>query len=74
MPKRSKHYYAGQAARKAYIKSFFYGGMPRNLKGEDAAKLFLANVQEMMVQMATPLPKPRTDWIKGWDNQMEKEQ
>ena len=51
-----QNYYHGQG----------FAGYTRNVRAEDAIKLFLPPVQEYLTQVSSPLPKPRRDWIKGF--------
>lgn len=59
------NYLEGVRAAQSYYKSHGYGYI-KNIRAEDAIKLFLPPVKEMMSQISTPLPKPRKDWIKGF--------
>jgi len=56
----------GEEAYKVYRESQAYAGLSRNIKPEDAIKLFFPNVEESMMQVSSPLPKNRRDWITGW--------
>ena len=62
----NEHYLEGVRAARAFYYSKHYGGLDRNLRAEDAIKLFLPPVVEYMTQVSSPLPKPRKDWIKGY--------
>jgi len=66
------HKEAGYQAAKTYYTSQFHASYTRHVRAEDAAKLFLPPVAEMLVQMETPLPKPRQEWIAGF-KQYQKE-
>ena len=59
-------YLEGVRAAQCYYRSQGFSGFTRNVRAEDAIKLFLPPVVEMMTQISTPLPKPRKDWIKGF--------
>ena len=61
-----KDYLQGVRAAQAYYNSQGYGALTRHVRAEDAIKLFLPPVAEMMVQYVAPLPKPRKDWIRGF--------
>lgn len=61
-----KDYLQGVRAAQVYYHSQGYRGYTRTVRAEDAIKLFLPPVNEMMTQIQTPLPKPRKDWIKGF--------
>ena len=56
----------GAKAAYAYYQSQGFGGFTRDVKAEDAIKLFLPPVNEMMVQYVAPLPKDRKDWLEGF--------
>lgn len=58
-------YLEGVRAAQSYYKSHGYGYC-RNIRAEDAIKIYLPAVTEAMIQVSTPLPKPRRDWIKGF--------
>ena len=66
MSKPNEHYLAGVRAAQSYYGSQGFGGFTRNVKAEDAIKLFLPPVVEALVQYVAPMPKPRKDWIKGF--------
>lgn len=66
MSKPNEHYLEGVRSAQAFYHSGHYGGLDRNLRAEDAIKLFLPPVAEMLTQISMPLPKPRKDWIKGF--------
>ena len=57
--KQCREYYASQA----------FAGLTRNIKAEDAIKLFWPPVDEMLIMVSTPLPKPRQKWIAGFKKQ-----
>ena len=62
----NKDYLAGVRAAQAYYNSQVFAGYTKDIKAEDAIKLFLSPVKEMLTQISMPLPKPRKDWIKGF--------
>ena len=62
-------YEKGKQAAVSYYGSQGFAGYTRNIRPEDAIKLYIKPVNEMNVQMPTPLPKPRADWIKGFREQ-----
>lgn len=66
-------YEEGRQARQNFLKSKGHGGVFRNISGKDAIKLFFPNVRESLMQVSTPLPTDRADWIKGWDDEMRNE-
>jgi hypothetical protein len=61
-----KDYLDGARAAQYYYHSQAYGSLTRYVKAEDAMRLFWPPVEESMMQVQTPLPKPRRDWIKGF--------
>ena len=63
--KQNENYLAGVRAAQAYYIAHGYG-LIKNVRAEDAIKLFLPPVQEYLTQVTSPLPKPRKDWIKGF--------
>ncbi len=60
------YYKDGQNAARHYYKSRYPAGYIKNVKAEDAIKIFLPPVNEQLVQIAMPLPKPRQKWIAGF--------
>ena len=62
----NEDYLAGVRAAQNYYNTKMYGGLVRPVRPEDAAKLFLPPVLEMMTPISTPLPKSRKSWIKGF--------
>jgi len=56
----------GKHAAVAYYASQGFAGLSRNISAEDAAKLFLPNLSESMMTIATPYPKPRQKWLAGF--------
>ena len=59
-------YLAGVRAAQNYYHSQGFSSYTRNVRAEDAIKLYLPPVKEMLTQISSPLPKPRKDWIKGF--------
>ena len=62
----NEHYLEGVRAAQLYYNAQAYAALTRNIRAEDAIRLFLPPVNEMLTQISTPLPKPRKDWIKGF--------
>lgn len=56
----------GKQAAVAYYSSQGFAGLSRSISAEDAAKLFLPNLNESMMTIATPYPKPRQKWLAGF--------
>ena len=56
----------GQSDCRAYYTSQAYAGLTRNIKAEQAMKLFWPNVEEAQVMISMPLPKSRQKWIAGF--------
>lgn len=65
---KSEHYEAGRQAHHEYYNSQAYSGLSRGISASDAIKLFFPNVEESMMQVSSPLPKKRREWIKGWED------
>jgi hypothetical protein len=63
---RNEQELEGARAAQAYYTSPGFAGYPRYIRAEDAARLFLPPLLEQSVQMSTPLPKPRCDWLQGF--------
>lgn len=59
-------YLEGVRAAQTYHNGKSYMGYTREVRAEDAIKLFLPPIVEMMTQISTPLPKPRKDWLNGF--------
>jgi len=62
----NEHYLEGVRAAQSYYRSQGYAAFTRDVRAEDAIKLFLPPVEEMLTQISMPMPKPRRDWIKGF--------
>ena len=62
----SDDYEEGKSAHRVYHASQAFAGLSRHITAEDAAKLFLPNVPQDMMQVSRPLPKARQEWIRGW--------
>jgi len=58
-------YLNGVRAAQSYHKAHGYGYC-KNIRAEDAIKMYWPPIEEQMVQYSSPLPKPRQDWIKGF--------
>ena len=63
---KSKDWLAGYSAYSQYYESQGYSSFTRNIRPEDAAKLFLPAVEESHMQVSTPLPRARREWVEGW--------
>lgn len=64
----SNYYMQGVRAAQSYHSAHGYG-FERNVRGEDVIKMYLPPVEEYMTQMASPMPKPRRDWIRGFEEE-----
>jgi len=62
----NEHYLEGVRACQAYYCSQGFSNLTRQVRAEDAIRLFLPPVAEQMTPISSPLPKPRRDWIKGF--------
>lgn len=60
------HFEQGQKACREYYASQAFAGLTRGVKAEEAIKLFLPPVDEQLIQVAMPLPKPRQKWLAGF--------
>jgi len=69
MKDNNKDYMEGVRAAQSYFNGQGYAGYTRNIRAEDAIKLFLPPVVEMMTQISMPLPKPRKDWLRGFNEE-----
>ena len=56
----------GREDCKKYYESQAFAGLTRNVVPEQAIKLFWPPVEEQLVQMVMPMPKPRQKWIAGF--------
>lgn len=61
-------YLDGARAAQHYHKAHGYG-YAKNVRGEDVIKLYLPPVVEYLTQVSSPMPKPRKDWIKGFNEE-----
>ena len=66
MSKTNEDYLNGVRAAQNYYNSKMFAGFVRDVQAKDAIRLFLPPVVEYLTQVASPLPKPRKDWIKGF--------
>ena len=64
--RETNHYEQGQHDAIAYYSSPSFAQFTRDVKAEDAIKLFLPVPRESLSQMATPYPKPIQDWLDGF--------
>jgi len=55
----------GVRAAQDYYHAHGYG-LAKNVRPEDVIKLYLPPVNEMMLQISTPMPQPRVDWMRGF--------
>lgn len=62
----NEDYLNGVRAAQIFYNSAMYAGLTRDIKAEDAIRLFLPPVEEYLTQVSSPLPKPRQDWIRGF--------
>lgn len=49
-----------------FYKGKTFGGFVRDVKAEDAMRLFWPPVKEMMTQISMPYPKDRKEWLAGF--------
>lgn len=56
----------GAHACRVYYNSQMYSSLTKYIKADDAIKLFLPPVNEMLIQYAAPLPKDREEWLAGF--------
>lgn len=56
----------GREACRQYYTSQAFASLTRNVKAEQAIKLFWPPVEEALIMVSTPLPKPRQKWIAGF--------
>ena len=59
----------GKADREVYFTSQGFASLSRNIKPEDAAKLFLPNEVEDMMQVTRPFSKSKREWLRGWNHE-----
>lgn len=62
----TNHFEQGKNDAINYYSSQAYSGLTRNIKAEDAMKLFWPAPTESMSQISTPYPKPIQKWLKGF--------
>ncbi|MCK5236048.1 MAG: hypothetical protein KAR06_03600 [Deltaproteobacteria bacterium] len=62
----NEDYLEGVRAAQSYYRSQGFSGFTRDVRAEDAIKLFLPPAVEQMTQISMPLPKPRQDWLRGF--------
>ncbi len=56
----------GKEDARRYYTSQAFAALTRGIRPEDAIKLYWPNVEESLMMVSTPLPKPRRDWIAGF--------
>ena len=64
----NEDYMQGVRAAQGYHNSHGHGYV-KHIRGDDAIKMYLPPVEEYLTQVASPMPKPRKDWIKGFDEE-----
>jgi len=64
-----KMYKQGQKDARTYYGGQAFSSFTRNVRAEDAIKLFFPPVKEMMTQISMPLPIDRKEWLKGFKEQ-----
>lgn len=62
----NEDYLHGVRCCQSYYNGQAFSGYTKNIKAEDAIKLFLPPVVEYFTQVSSPLPKHRKDWIRGF--------
>lgn len=60
-----------QCAKQFYTQKI-YAQFDYEIKPELAAKIFLPNVEETMIEMQMPLPKGRQEWLRGFKQEQER--
>lgn len=64
----SKFYMQGVRAAQSYYASHSHG-FDRHVRAEDVIKMYMPPVEEYLTQVSSPMPKPRKDWIKGFEEE-----
>jgi len=62
----TNYFEEGKHAAFAYFTSQGFAGFTRDVKPEDAIKLFWPPLPVEEIQMEQPLPKPRQKWLAGF--------
>ena len=65
----NKDYLDGVRCCQSYYNGQAFSGYTRNIKAEDAIRLYKPPVVEYLTQVSSPLPKPRKDWIRGFEEE-----
>ena len=60
------HYEQGRTDARGYYKSQALTSLTEFVTAEDAMKLYWPPVEESMMMVSMPLPKPRQKWIAGF--------
>lgn len=61
-------YEQGKRDHAAYLESKIYASFPRDLNARDGMRIFLPCIIQPQLMMATPLPKERLEWMRGWND------
>lgn len=56
----------GRQDARAYFESRSYSGLSEFIQAEEAIKLFWPPVEESMMLVSMPFPKPRQKWLAGF--------
>lgn len=64
-------YKDGARAAIEFYNSVHFVWVVKPVLPEDAMRLFLPPVEQQMMQVQTPMPKPRKDWLKGFKEEQE---
>ena len=59
-------YDSGRRAFHALVTSRQFAPFSPSIPAEEAVQLFLPRLPEAFMQVATPLPKGRQDWLRGF--------
>jgi hypothetical protein len=71
MSKPSPYFDQGKQNCTEYYNSHGFSSLTRNIRAEDAMRLFWPPVEEAMIMIERPLDKNRSEWLKGWKTQFK---
>ncbi len=66
MNKEIDYFIKGKEDARAYYSSQALAGFTKYIKPEDAIRIYWPPVEESMMMVSSPLPKPRQKWIAGF--------
>lgn len=71
----SENYFErGKQNCREYFNSQAFAGLTRDIRAEEAIKIFWPPADEQLIQVSMPIPKPRQKWIAGFKKAQKERQ